>query len=130
MNAVLAHRSIPSAEGLSAIFGGKALHQLRIRMKFFLPTVKLLAGNQNHRRVILDRVDCSAYLNCLAGKLVKVSYRFFIAAQADDKEMAVGIRSLGTAYIQEVNSLFGVDNAVDVRGHADIFIDVLERFAR
>ena len=124
MHAVLAHRSVLCVEGLPAVLRGKALDQLRVRMKFFLAAVELLLAAQYNVRATLDSVDRPANMNGLGDEGLKIAYRFFIFAETDHKKMAVDVGGLGAAYVQKMRAIRRIYHAIDMRRDTDAFVDM------
>ena len=130
MHAVLAHRSVLCVEGLPAVLRGKALDQLRVRVKFLLAAAELLFAAQHHVRAPLDSVDSPANMDGLVDQGLKIAYGFFIVAETYYKKMAVDVGGLWTAYVQEMRAIRCIHHTIYMCRHTDTFVDVRECFVR
>lgn len=130
VDAVLTTHAIARAESLAAIFRRKRLEQLRVGMELFLAAMELLLSAEDHICTPLEGANLAANLDCLTDKLLQIAGEFLIFVRTEQEEMAIGVGSLRAAHIQEMDSVAGIHDAVDVDLHTDIVMEILHRLVR
>lgn len=127
VNAVLAADAIVGAESLSTFFRGKAFCQLRIGMELRLAPMKLFFRVEDHVGAALDGKNPAANLDGLTDELIEIANGLCVFRGTDDEEMAIGIRGIRAAHIDEANAVTCVHHAINVGFHTNIFMQMLQR---
>lgn len=130
MDAALARGSIVRAKGSPSTGSGKTSQESRVGVEWLLAAVELPLVAEHHLRAALNRMYNSVDLDIVAQKAAEISDGLLIPIQTQNEKVTIRVRCFRTAYVQEMNAICRIHNAVQVRGHADLLVTMLQRFFR
>lgn len=111
-----------------ALLTGKAMQQLRIGLELRRPAIELAHMAQHHSAAPAHRLHDAANVDIGIAKFAQFADLLAVLAEADNGKSATRIRSVRRAHIEEARAVGQLDDLVDVRLDADVFVRQLCSF--
>src|ERR1700728_1187391 len=101
-----------------------------VRLELRRPSIKLPHVAQGHPRPAMHRVHQAADIHVHFSVFVQLAHVAAVLVQAYDGAPALRIGSVGRTEIDGSGHVWKLHNVIDMRGYADVFVEILLRLFR